>query len=143
MSGTLMVVRKNWDKVVAELSSGDDSDEGDSLNILSVQRNAHRVAELLHGTMPGLDVDEMRNLPRGMNKVDFMREGLAAAVRARDGIAHPNAQDRVVSRPPAAAAVAKAPPHEQASPRTVQVKTQVEESGRVSVDAAVRHTNTA
>ena len=57
--------KKNWDAIAAELSSGEDSDAGDSLNVLAVQRNAHRVAELLHGAVPGLDEGEMRALPRG------------------------------------------------------------------------------
>lgn len=71
--------RKNWDQIARELSSGEDSDAGDSLNVMSVVRNAHRVAELMHGALPGLDATQMRTPPRGMNGVDFIRDGLAAA----------------------------------------------------------------
>ena len=73
--------KKNWDAIAAELSSGEDSDAGDSLNVLAVQRNAHRVAELLHGAVPGLDEGEMRALPRGANTIDYLKAGLAAAAR--------------------------------------------------------------
>lgn len=44
---------KNWDRIAQELDSGGESDDGDSLNVLSVQRNARRVAELLHTVLPG------------------------------------------------------------------------------------------
>lgn len=72
---------KDWSKILAEISSGEDSDEYDDLNILSVQRNAHRVTELLHGSVPGLDPEQMRNLPRGANKLDFFKAGMAKAMR--------------------------------------------------------------
>lgn len=71
-----------------DLSSPEASDEEDSLNVLSVQRNAHRVAELLHGTIPGLDVAQMRDLPAGANKLDFMRVGLANAMREASRRSH-------------------------------------------------------
>lgn len=74
--------KKDWDAIAAGLSSGEDSDAGDVPNVLAVQRNAHRVAELLHGAVPGLDEAQMRTLPRGANTVDYLRAGLAAAARA-------------------------------------------------------------
>lgn len=43
---------KDWDKIVRELSSGEDSDAGDSLNVQSVAKNARRVAELMQSMAP-------------------------------------------------------------------------------------------
>jgi hypothetical protein len=74
--------KKDWDAIAAGLSSGEDSDAGDVPNVLAVQRNAHRVAELLHGAVPGLDEAQMRTLPRGANTIDYLRAGLASAARA-------------------------------------------------------------
>lgn len=71
---------KNWDEITRNLTSPEASDEEDDLNIMSVQRNAHRVAELLHGSLPFLDETQMRTLPSGTNKLDFMRQGLARAM---------------------------------------------------------------
>lgn len=79
---------KNWEEIVRDLSSPEASDEEDSLNIMSVQRNARRVAELLHGTIPGLDETQMRDLPAGANKLDFMRVGLANAMREASRRSH-------------------------------------------------------
>lgn len=42
----------DWDKLLREISSGEDSDEGDSLNVLSVQKNARRVCDLLRDMAP-------------------------------------------------------------------------------------------
>ena len=73
---------KDWTRVLREYSSGEDSDEHDSLNVLSVQRNAHRIAELLHMTVPGLDPTEARTPPMGMNSAQFIRRGLSDATAA-------------------------------------------------------------
>lgn len=43
---------KDWDKIVRELSSDEDSDAGDTLNVMSVQRNAKRVADLIRMVSP-------------------------------------------------------------------------------------------
>lgn len=71
--------KKDWKKILESISSGEDSDEGDSLNLQSVQRNAHRVAELVHSSIPGMDESQVRSLPMGMNK-NFIRESLAASM---------------------------------------------------------------
>ena len=70
---------KDWNKICAELSSGEDSDEHDSLNVVSVQRNAHRVAELMRGVVLG---DDAAAAPKGMNRPDVIRSGLGAAIAA-------------------------------------------------------------
>lgn len=71
---------KRWDKILEDISSGEDSDAGDSLNAMSVQRNAHRVAELLHGAVPTLDATQMRTPPMGANNMDLIRQSFAAAM---------------------------------------------------------------
>jgi hypothetical protein len=74
---------KDWEAIMRELSSDDDSDAGDSLNVLSVTRNAHRVAQLAHGFGPMFDPAQMGNdAPMGMNDASVIREGLAAAMHA-------------------------------------------------------------
>ena len=73
---------KDWTRVLRDYSSGEDSDEHDSLNVLSVQRNAHRVSELLHMTVPGLDPTQARTPPMGMNSAQFIRRGLSDATAA-------------------------------------------------------------
>lgn len=71
---------KRWDKILEDISSGEDSDAGDSLNAMSVQRNAHRVAELLHGAVPSLDATQMRTPPMGANNMDLIRQSFAASM---------------------------------------------------------------
>ena len=44
---------KNWEEICRNLSSGSDSDAYDDLNVLSVTKNAKRVAELMHTFVPG------------------------------------------------------------------------------------------
>jgi hypothetical protein len=73
---------KKWDKIVENIDSGEDSDAGDSLNIMSVQRHAHSVASILHGAVPGLDRSQAHTLPKGVNNLDFIRQGLAAGMIA-------------------------------------------------------------
>ena len=70
---------KNWAEILNNYSSGEDSDAHDDLNVMSVQKNAHRVAELLHGLVPGLDRAQSGTLPMGMNTSHFMRQDLERA----------------------------------------------------------------
>jgi hypothetical protein len=72
---------KNWDTILKDYSSGEDEDAHDSLNIVSVQKNARRVSELLHSMIPGLDPEECRNLPKGMNGADFFRNKLSESLK--------------------------------------------------------------
>ena len=76
---------RDWDKILSTMSSGEDSDAYDDLNVMSVQKNAHRVAELMHMSVPGLDTSEARTPPMGMQNMDAtsaMKEGLADAIAA-------------------------------------------------------------
>ena len=75
--------KKEWSEILKEYSSGEDSDEHDSLNVRSVQKNAGRVTDLLHAMIPVLDPSRSKSLPMGMNNVDFIREGLADAMLER------------------------------------------------------------
>ena len=61
------MVWKDWDAILRDISSGEDSDAGDSLNVMSVQKNARRLTEVMHSTIPGLDPAESRTPPMGMN----------------------------------------------------------------------------
>ena len=61
------MVWKDWDAILRDISSGEDSDAGDSLNVMSVQKNARRLTEIMHSTIPGLDPAESRTPPMGMN----------------------------------------------------------------------------
>lgn len=75
--------KKDWSEILRDYSSGEDSDEHDSLNVLSVQKNAGRVTDLLHATVPTLDPSRAKSLPMGMNSVNVIREGLVDAMLAR------------------------------------------------------------
>lgn len=70
---------KNWDAILAELSSGEDSDAHDELNVRSVQKHAQRVADMVRTAVPGLGGGA--DLP-GMNHPDVIRAGLADAIGA-------------------------------------------------------------
>jgi hypothetical protein len=77
--------KKDWKTILDGISSPEDSDEGDELNVMQVQKNARRVAELMHQVVPGLtDKDHLKGAtPLGMNNADLIREGLAASMRAQ------------------------------------------------------------
>jgi hypothetical protein len=70
---------KNWDDILRDYSSGEDSDSGDVLNVEMVKKNAHKVVNLLRGTVLGEDITK---LPKGMNNVNAIRDGLATATAA-------------------------------------------------------------
>ena len=74
-----MAPHKNWNEIVKTLSSPEASDEEDGLNFRSVQKNAHRVAELMHGVIPGLDRERAGCAPVGMNRPDVFRNSMAKA----------------------------------------------------------------
>ena len=47
-------MRKNWDAILRDISSPESSDAEDGLNVLSVTKNARRVAEVVTGVIPHL-----------------------------------------------------------------------------------------
>lgn len=69
-----IVFMKDWDKIVRELSSPEASDAEDDLNVVSVQKNAKRVVELLQGTIPGMQCASKAQPPLGMNEGAFKCE---------------------------------------------------------------------
>ena len=72
---------KDWDRIAAELDDGAESDDGDSLNVVSVQRNAQRVAELVRTLRPDVKPDNVDVAPpMGMNSPALMRGALAKAM---------------------------------------------------------------
>ena len=70
---------KDWDKIMREYSSPEASDAEDEVNIQSVKKNTHRIAEMFEN-LSGLK-DKMRTPPMGMNRLDDIRDGLAASAR--------------------------------------------------------------
>lgn len=84
MAGASM---KRWDEILRDISSGEDSDEGDTLNLQSVVRNAHRVVDVIHTLCPGLDATQAQTLPMGMSDASLIRDGLAA-MRGNEGFPH-------------------------------------------------------
>jgi len=76
---------KNWKTIVDSLSSPEDSDAEDELNVIQVQKNARRVAELMHQVVPGLtDKEHLQgSAPMGMNNANLIREGLVASMNAQ------------------------------------------------------------
>ena len=67
---------RNWDQILQEYSSGEDGDEHDTPNILSLQRNVHRVTELMQDFVPGLSPEtfKSRDPPMGMNRSDVIHD---------------------------------------------------------------------
>lgn len=77
---------KDWKNILDSISSPEDSDADDELNVVQVQRNARRVAELMHQFVPGLGENRSHlkgDTPLGMNNTDLIREGLSASMRAQ------------------------------------------------------------
>jgi hypothetical protein len=72
---------KDWDAICRDLSSGEDSDAHDGLNVMSVQKNAQRVAEIVRTVLPGLDADPAAPL-MGMNRPTAFKDGLVDAIAA-------------------------------------------------------------
>ena len=76
---------KDWDAIMRSIPSPPDSDAEDTLNVQSVVKNAKRVVELLHSTVPGMDTRYTGVPPMGMNRTDIIRDGLqATAVASRN-----------------------------------------------------------
>ena len=85
---------KDWNAIARELSSGEDSDAEDSLNVMQVQKNARRVAELMHTFIPDLAAQHLERgaAPLGMNRPDLIRDGLASTIAtARRSVTRPKA----------------------------------------------------
>lgn len=103
---------KNWDKIVKELSSPESSDAEDDLNVMSVQKNAKRVGELMSGVIPTLDSNKQGAPPKGMNCTSVLRDQLTKSfVESRRSIKPPSMSE---------GAIPKASP---SSPDPVYVKT--------------------
>ena len=90
---------KDWDAILAEYSEGEDSDAHDELNVMSVQKNAQRVAELIHTFVPGLDPTQRGKVPMGMNRADVLKSDLVAASRYIAPLASARPDESSSSRP--------------------------------------------
>lgn len=94
--------KKNWDEIMKDYSSGEDSDSGDVLNVEMVKKNAHKIVNLLRGTVLGEDVTKV---PKGMNNFSAIRDGLSSAIdasshRSRDARSCQASGERDASCPP-------------------------------------------
>ena len=69
---------KDWDKIMASIPTPPDSDSEDSLNVVSVQKNAQRVSDALHHLMPNLPSSLAGPLPKGMNSAYQLERDLKA-----------------------------------------------------------------
>lgn len=72
---------RDWDKIMASLSSPESSDAEDELNVLSVQKNAQKVADLLHHHILGQDPYRSANtvvpeLPRGLKDLEALKQSM-------------------------------------------------------------------
>ena len=101
---------KNWDKIVKELSSPESSDAEDDLNVMSVQKNAKRVAELMHGVIPTLDSRKKGAPPKGMNRTSVLRDQLTKSfVESQRSIKPPSMSEGAIpNAPPSSPAPAPA-----------------------------------
>lgn len=81
---------KDWEAILKELSSPESSDAEDDLNVMSVQKNANRVAELMHGVIPNLDPSRAGVPFTGMNGSDVLRKRLSKSfVDSFPAVHHP------------------------------------------------------
>jgi len=126
--------KKDWSEILRDYSSGEDSDEHDSLNVLSVQKNAGRVTDLLHATVPTLDPSRAKSLPMGMNSVNVIREGLVDAMlaRSRHLREYPASSSAVASEATSGAASSAVPPQEEEAGAAASRATQTGSERRVS-----------
>jgi hypothetical protein len=60
---------KNWEQICRSIATPPDSDAEDELNIMSVQKNARKVSDVLHHALPMLDPAKAASLPKGMNSM--------------------------------------------------------------------------
>jgi hypothetical protein len=97
--------QKKWDAIMDSISSPEDSDAEDELNVMQAQKNTRRVSELMHQFVPGLtSSDHLKgDTPIGMNNTDLIREGLVSSMRAQSqySVEHhsPNAVRAAAAKP--------------------------------------------
>jgi hypothetical protein len=86
---------KDWDRIARELSSPDSSDAEDGLNVISVQKNARRVSEILHSVLPESPfVSPDASPPMGMNRFSALRDQLTKAyVESQHLSKHPSTHE--------------------------------------------------
>lgn len=112
--------KKDWNAILQEYSDDDYEDTYDTLNVMSVQRNAHRCAELLHSMLPNLSQHDVRAPPMGMNDSDIIRNAFGRTVHAASRHSRASREGPPPASPPppavpATAPAVAAPPH---TPRT-------------------------
>ena len=70
---------KDWTKILAEYSSGEESDKNDTLNVEMVKKNAPKIAELMRNFAPMGETEP--SPPEGMNAIpEPIKKGLLNAI---------------------------------------------------------------
>lgn len=76
---------RDWDALMRNYSSGDESDEDDVPNIVSFQRNARRNAELIQSFIPHMTPEGVDTIPPLLMKDPYkLHEGLIASGALRE-----------------------------------------------------------
>lgn len=71
---------RNWDALMRNYSSGEESDENDVPNIVSFQRNARRNAELIQSFIPHMTPEGVETIPPLLMKDPYkLHESLIAS----------------------------------------------------------------
>ncbi|NDB85159.1 MAG: hypothetical protein EB127_21030 [Alphaproteobacteria bacterium] len=73
---------KEWDNIMRNISSPENSDADDDVNILSIQRSTPKVVQLMQHIVPGLSANVDAPMPMGMNSTQFIRDGISSTVNA-------------------------------------------------------------
>ena len=114
---------RDWDAAMREVSSGSESDEHDVPNILSLQKNAHRIAQLARQILPVEDVMAERvgvgAPPAGMRDASILCGGHARASTSSSRRSHGSRASR--ERRTASSKAAKEVPREGNVSRPAEV----------------------
>ena len=94
-------MKKDWNKIMREIPSPDSSDAEDELNVLSVQKNAKRVCEMMHRMVPGLQRGEVGSVPKGMNDSNVILSSMEESFRSSFSAKEKFAARKISPPPPA------------------------------------------
>lgn len=84
---------RNWDKLLRNYSSGEDSDEYDIPNIVSFQKNCKRNAELIQSFIPHMTPEGVKCIPPMLMQDpyvmhdDLLKSGFFDSVRSGESLA--------------------------------------------------------
>jgi len=70
---------KEWDSIMRTISSPENSDAEDSVNVITLQENAPKIVRLMEHVVPNLNPHDTTTLPLGMNNLSPIRDGISSA----------------------------------------------------------------